>query len=232
VPRLVHPTEEQPLNEDELRPLSSEGNGYNTVPQVPLTKDDMVVWTWLVSKGIANALAGLSQMVGHWISVNSLDLKWLPAKSAAGLLGGSETIGVGIYLTIHGDATGHLLLMHDPKTAFQLIDLQLDLPPGSTQKIEELGRCALGDIGNITGTYFLNTLADSASLLLMPSPPTVIVDTVRAIMNVPLTSIMEKQNNALVVKATFSTDSRQKDGTFMVLPTMDFMRTIMKHSRT
>ena len=146
-------------------------------------------------------------------------------------MGGTDAPGIGIYLSIDGDATGHLLLMHDPRTAFQLVDLQLDLPPGSTQELGEMERCALEDIGNITGTFFLNTLADSANLILMPSPPVVIVDTVRAIMNVPLGFIMEKQEDALVVKATFSTDSRQIDGTFMVLPTMDFMKTILKSAR-
>ncbi len=196
-----------------------------------LTKEEMPVWTWLVSKGIANAMSGLSELVGHEIRVNSLDLKWLPAKDAADLLGGTDTPGVGIHLSIDGDATGHLLLIYDPSIAFQFIDLQLDLPPGPTQIMGEMKRCALADIGNITGTFFLNTLADSAGFVLMPSPPLVIVDTVRAIMNIPLGHIMEKQDNALVVKATFSAGSRQMDGTFMVLPTMDFMQTILKHSK-
>ena len=232
VGNLVRSSREQSLDEGGVQRPPSEDNDFNAAPEVTLTKDDMVLWTWLVSKGIANALSGLSEMVGHLIRVTSLDLRWLSARSAVGLLGGSETRAVGIHLAIHGDATGHLLLIHDPKIAFQLIDLHLDLPPGSTQEIEEMGRCALGDIGNITGTYFLNTLADSASLVLMPSPPTVIVDTVKAIMNVPLTSVMEKQNNALVAKAMFSTDSRQMDGTFMVLPTLDFMKAILQRART
>ncbi|GAG44013.1 unnamed protein product, partial [marine sediment metagenome] len=55
---------------------------------------DMAVWTWLVSKGIANALSGLSQMVGREIRVTSLDLQQLPAKDVTGLLGAPEAIGV------------------------------------------------------------------------------------------------------------------------------------------
>ena len=228
---LTQSTREQVSNKDELGILSGEDDRSNPTLEITLTKDDMTVWTWLVSKGIANALSGLSEMVGHEIRVTSLDIKRLPAKDTAVLLGGTDAPGVGIYLSIDGDATGHLLLMHDPRTAFQLVDLQLDLPPGSTQELGEMERCALEDIGNITGTFFLNTLADSANLILMPSPPVVIVDTVRAIMNVPLGFIMEKQEDALVVKATFSTDSRQIDGTFMVLPTMDFMKAILKNAR-
>ncbi len=100
--------------------------------QLMFTKDETAIWTWMVSKGITNSLSGLSKMVGQEFSVTSLDLKRYPAKDIAMLLGGPEKLVVGIYLTIDGDATGHLMLIHDPKMAFQLIDLQLGLPPGST----------------------------------------------------------------------------------------------------
>ncbi len=170
-------------------------------------------------------------MVGHEIKVTSLDLKQLPAKDAAGLLGGADAPGIGIYLSIEGDATGHLLLIHEPKIAFQFIDLQLGLGLGSTNKIEEMGRSVLGEMGNITGAFFLNILADSADLVLMPSPPSVIVDVVGAIMSVPFGSIEKVQDDAIVVKATFNADERQMEGMFMVLPTMDFMNTVLKRSR-
>lgn len=192
-----------------------------------LTRKQMVVWTGLVSKGISNALRGLSEMVGHQIVVTSLDLKWLPVKDVTGMIGEPEAVGIGIYLSIEGDASGHLLLVHDLDIAFKLIDIQLGLPLGSTDQIGEMERSVLGEMGNITGSFFLNALADSGNMVLMPSPPVVIADLVQAIMNIPLTSIMEKQDDALMVKATFSADNQQLDGIFMVLPTMDFMKTIL-----
>lgn len=206
-------------------PLESRSSGDN--PEMVLSKEKLSVWTWIVSKGISNALLGLSQMVGHDIEATSLDLKWLPAKEVVNLLGGPEATGVGIYLTIEGDATGHLLLLHDTRIAFQLIDMQLGLSQGSTKRIDEMERSVLGEMGNITGSFFLNALADTTNLLLMPSPPAVIVDMIGAIMNVPLTYIMEENDNALVVKATFSADSQQIEGTFMVMPTVEFLNTIL-----
>lgn len=199
--------------------------------QTMFAKEEMSVWTWLVSKGISNALYGLSQMVGHEINVTSLELEQLPAKDAASLMGGPETIVVGIYLAIQGDATGHLMLIHDPKMAFALVDIQLGLPPGSTQKLEEMERSVLGEMGNITGSFFLNAIADATNLVLMPSPPAVIVDMVGAVMDIPLTFIMQKQDDVIVAKTTFSTANRQISGTFMILPTMDFLNAILKTSR-
>ncbi len=201
-------------------------------PRQVLTSKNMAVWTGLVSRGISNALRGLSQMVGYQIMVTSPDLKWLPVKDVTNMIGGPEEVGIGIYLAIEGDATGHLLLMHDINIAFKLIDIQLGLPQGTTEHIGEMESSVLGEMGNITGSFFLNALADSGNMLLMPSPPVVMADLVRAIINIPLTLIMEKQDNALMVKATFSADSQQMDGTFMVLPTMDFMTAILDRQTT
>ncbi len=199
--------------------------------QLMFTKDETAIWTWMVSKGISNSLSGLSEMVGQELKVTSLDLKRYPAKDCAMLLGGPENLVVGIYLTIDGDATGHLMLIHDPKIAFQLIDLQLDLPPGSTHELEEMGRSVLGEMGNITGSFFLNALADASGLNLMPSPPAVMIDMAGAILGIALTKIMQEQDDVLVIRATFGADSQQFDGTFMVLPTSDFMKVILKNPK-
>ncbi len=198
--------------------------------QQTLTKDEMAIWTWLVSKGIANSLSGLSQMVEEELTVSALDVKYFPAKDAVSLVGGAENIVVGIYLTIHGDATGHLMLIHDPKIAFDLIDTQLGLSPGSTQNLGEMERSVLGEMGNITGSFFLNALADATNLTLTPSPPVVMVDMAGAILGIALTEIMQEQDDVLAVKATFGTATQQIDGTFLVMPTMDFLRVILRHA--
>ena len=120
-----------------------------------------------------------------------------------------------------------LLLVHDPEIAFQLIDIQMDLPAGSTQRIGEMERSVLGEMGNVTGGFFLNTLADMTGLSLLPSPPSVIVDTVGAILSIPLNFLMDKQEEALAVKTTFSAGTRQIHGTFLILPTAEFMKTVL-----
>jgi chemotaxis protein CheC len=191
----------------------------------------MTVWTWLVSRGISNALSGLAQMIGCDLQVTSLDLKWLPAQNVIDMLGGPEVTVVGIYLTLEGDATGHIMMLHDTKIAFQLIDMQLGMPKGSTETLDEMSYSVLGEMGNITGSFFLNALADSTSLVLMPSPPSVIIDMVGAVMTVPLSLIMEESDNALIVKANFSANDQDLEGTFMVMPTIEFLNTLLNNQK-
>ena len=223
---------EQIINDKYNIERSLAGAGDTVIlPENLLTRDNLSVWTWLVSKGISNALSGLSQMIGEEIIVSSIDMKWLPAKRVVDTLGGPENTIVGIYLSIEGDATGHLLLLYDTNIAFQLIDMQLGLPKGSTREMDEMEYSVLGEMGNITGSYFLNALADTTSMVLMPSPPSVLVDMVGAVINVPLTFIMEENDNALVVKANFRVNDSDLDGTFMVLPTMSFVSTLLNNPK-
>jgi chemotaxis protein CheC len=200
------------------------------VQQLPLTKDELSIWTWLVSRGISNSLAGLSQMVGEELSVSSLDVKHYPAKDAVNLVGGVDKIVVGIYLTISGDADGHLMLIHTPKIAFDLIDSQLGQPLGSTSEMGEMERSVLGEMGNITGSFFLNALADATNLYLTPSPPVVMVDMAGAIMQIALSEIMQEQDTVLAIRASFGTNSQLIDGTFLILPTLSFLQVILKNA--
>ncbi len=198
--------------------------------QLLVTKDEAAIWTWLVSRGITSSLSGLSEMVGQELVVNSLDVRQLPVKDATALLGGPENPVIGIYLTIHGDATGHLMLVHEQRMAFELIDIQMDLPAGSTQRLEEMEYSILGEMGNITGAFFLNALADANDLSLTPSPPKVITDSAKDILNIALAEITEVQDSVLVIKAIFGNENRQIEGIFMVLPTSSFMEVILKRS--
>lgn len=219
---------ENDLVENQLYGLEKQHNGQTgqTLTR-PLSKEDIAIWTSLVSKGISNALYGLSMMVRHQMAVTSLALKWLPVKEASSVICGPDEKGVGIYLSIEGDARGHLLLMHDLQMAYRMIDIQLGLPAGSTIHMGDMERSILGEMGNVTGAFFLNALADATNLVLLPSPPAVMTDLARAMVNLPLSCILEGQEEALTVNATFAADNAQLDGKFIIMPTTGFMNTII-----
>jgi len=93
-------------------------------------------------------------------------------------------------------------------------------------------RSVIGEVGNITGGFFLNALADATELTLLPSPPSVMVTKVGVILEVALSSLMLKQSTTLVAKSTFGTASREIDGTFIILPTSGFMMTLINKMKT
>lgn len=184
-------------------------------------------WIACAEKGIANAISGLSRMVGQEAEIISLGARKVAAKEAAGLLGGPEVNTIGIYLGIDGCATGHLMLVYNPKTALQLVDMLMEVEPGSTKSLGDMERSALGEIGNIMGSYFVNAVADTTDLRLQISPPAVMIDMAGAILDAILAEIMRETNQIVVVETTFDIRNRQVDGMFFVFPSADLRRILL-----
>ena len=178
----------------------------------------------LVLLGSQNAIAGLSEMVGLEIQMTTISARQIPVDQVPDLFGGREQMAVAVYLAVSGAAEGHMFLLYTPKTAMGLIDLLLGEEPGTTKEISEMESSALGEMGNIMGSFYLNALGDASGLVLMPSPPAVIMDMAGSILDVAFADILEEPDDALVVEVIFSTADQEVTGNFIVLPSPDFLR--------
>ena len=201
------------------------------VEQNVLLDEQLIACSGLVSKGSLNAITGLSQMLGQEIQVHSLNPRRVPVEQLAEIVGGRESINVGVYLAVSGSGTGHMFLMFPPKTAMELIDMLMGEPPGTTQHLDEMEESVMAEMGNIMGSFFLNALADAAGLQLTPSPPAVMMDMAGSILDVALANILEGSNDALVIETKFGTADREIDGILLVLPSPELLSLLLEHLR-
>ncbi|MBN1368582.1 MAG: chemotaxis protein CheC [Dehalococcoidales bacterium] len=176
----------------------------------------------VLKRGMSNAVTGLSQMVGREIKIASLNIRRIPVKDISDLFGGPEAIIVGVYLQICGNSNGHMIAVYKPQTAFDLVDLLLGQPAGSTKDLSEMERSVLGEVGNIMGSFFLNHLANSTGIELQPSPPAVLMDMAGAILDVATASVLEYSDHTFVIETIFETSDGQVAGTFLVMPVPGF----------
>ena len=188
-------------------------------------------WTDLVSLGTRHAMAGLSEMLGEEITVSSFALKRTPVAELANVVGGAEVDAVGIYLTVTGAANGHLMLIYEPRIAYAFVDLLMGQPADTTQELDEMGRSALGEMGNIIGAFFLNAIADATGLELMPSPPAVMTDMAGALLDVVTAEILLRQDDTYVAETTFTTADREIEGQFMVMPSEELLNVLLESSK-
>lgn len=187
-------------------------------------------WAELVGQGTQNAVSGLSEMVGVHIRITALDLRVIPVARAADLVGGPENEVVVTYVGITGGATGHIMLVYPYRVAFGLVDMLIGEEPGTTQELGEVEASALQEMGNITGSFFLNSMADNTGMRLMPTPPTVLIDMAGAILDLALGEIMVDRDEIFAMETIFSTDDRDINGTLLVLPTAEFMDVMIKQN--
>ncbi|MFN8639433.1 MAG: chemotaxis protein CheC [Dehalococcoidia bacterium] len=187
----------------------------------------MQKWADLVSLGTANAMAGLSQMIGQEIEVRDFELERVPVASISEYVGGAEAQSVGIYLTVTGAADGHLMLIYEPRVAFAFVDLLMMQPPDTTTEMSPMATSALGEMGNVIGAFFLNAIADATGLSLRPSPPTVMTDMAGALLDVVTADILLYSDDTYLADTTFATADRDITGAFFVIPSQGLLEAIL-----
>ncbi len=202
----------------------------NRIADIALNKDEMKLWSSLALKGIDNAMSGLATMVNQEVRMSSLSLKQVPARDASDLVGGADKLVIGIYLAFEGDASGHLMLVHQPDVALAIIDMLMGQEPGTTADLDEMEQSALGEMGNVIGSAFLNATADALDMRLVPMPPEVILDMAGAILDVALAEILQQTDDIIVAEASFGSADRQVRGTFLVIPSFNFLRAILSRA--
>jgi len=199
-----------------------------------LTRNQVTVWTWLVSKGVSNSVQRLSSMVGQRLSVNFLDIVDHRISEISSFLDGTEEPRVGVHLTVDGVQACHMMVLLNPRIALTLIDMQLEQPIGTTQQIDalpELEMSVLGEMGNIMGSFFLNELSNATGLMLMSSTPTVLVNTVGNIFQDAWSRHPFDDETALITNSTYSAPHLNIEGGFVIVPTKGFVRTVATQAK-
>ncbi|MGE5594367.1 MAG: chemotaxis protein CheC [Betaproteobacteria bacterium] len=114
----------------------------------------------------------LSDMIGRKIEMSVPDVCFVACRDIAKAPKHSveePTVGVRIGLT--GDVTGDVILIFPRASAYRLVDVLMGNKPGTTTSLTEMGGSALCEVGNLAGSFFLNSLAEATGLRAMPAPP-------------------------------------------------------------
>lgn len=182
----------------------------------------------IAGKGVNHAADGFSGMIGRKIHVNNPSAKLVPVLTIPEIAGRPDDDAVGIYLRFEGDVNGQIMMIIPFGKAMELIDLIMGVPAGTTQHLGSLERSALGELGNICGSFFLNSIASVTQAKFHPTPPVVMVDMVAAILDVVVATTGGISEQALLVQASFMDGLRCVEADFWVLPDMNSLNDLIE----
>ena len=188
------------------------------ITEKPQVNFNLADWTKLAKDGSTMAVSGLSKMLNNDLSITALSIEEVSRRNVAGLIGRADKNVIGIYLLFSGHSSGQILLTFDPETAYELVDIAMGSPIESTHILGEMERSVLGEMGNIVGAFFLNSVADCAGLRLMPSPPAVVQGPAGAMMGAVLAKVSKGVDSVFVIKLMFHSATKEIEGHFLVLP--------------
>jgi chemotaxis protein CheC len=163
--------------------------------------------------GSGNAATALSKMLGRAVELAVPRALALPLADAVDAVGPAEATRSAVVLPIFGDLDAIVLLLFSEADAATLCGL-LGVEAGT-----EWGDSALGEIGNILGTSYINALASLAGLSIEPRPPHVVADMLGAIVASLLTETVGETDIALVLDSELDVQGVACSMSFLLLPT-------------
>ena len=184
----------------------------------------------LARLGVQHAIGGLSQMVGEDLDYTEPILYSVPVLKVPEFIGGPENEAVGVYLRAYGEASGQFMLILPIAKALEFVDMLMDEPPGTTQELDDMGKSALAEMGNLSGTFFLNAVAEVTGLETMPSEPAVMFDMVAAILGVIVATSAEHVDEILIIKTSLMHGDHNVPADFWYIPDMNAIEALEKKS--
>jgi chemotaxis protein CheC len=175
----------------------------------------------LANIGSGTASTALSIMLGRSVDISVPTAKALPFADAVDAAGPAEQEITGIVLGIVGDMTGTVLLLIPPADADAMCRM-LGVEP-----TDELALSALGEIGNIVGTSYINALASMTGMHIEPTPPATATDMLAAIVESVLAGHALSSDVALMLDSNLLVEGEDCSISFLLVPDADGIATVL-----
>ena len=177
--------------------------------------------------GAGNSATALSQIINRRIDMNVPKVALVPLDSVPDLVGGPDTIVVGVFLRVYGKAPGNILFLLPQKSAVYLVDTLMGKSHGDTEKLDFMDESALMEIGNILAGAYLNAFFTFTNISMLPSIPALAMDMAGAILNVVLVQLGQMGDTAMVIETEFLSEDDGINGHFFLVPDPGSLETII-----
>lgn len=166
----------------------------------------------LANVGSGNASTALSGMLGRSVDISVPKAQALPFAEAVEAAGPAEQDITGIVLGIVGEMNGTVLLLVPPADADKICRMLGVEPDG------EYALSALGEIGNIVGTSYINALAAMTGMDIEPTPPATATDMLGALVASVLAGQAHAGDIALMLDSNLVVEGEDCSISFFLVP--------------
>lgn len=179
--------------------------------------------------GAGHAATALSQMTHRRIMISVPKIYVSHVDELPEQLGDPRGAVAGVLMHVMGDLTGRTLLLLPEVNAKVLCDLLLSRPIGTTQALGVLEQSALKEAGNILGAAYLNALSDFMKMMLLPSVPSLVMDTAGAVVSSACLDFGRERDYVFCMETEFefAEADRVLPGYLLLLPDLVSLRAIL-----
>jgi chemotaxis protein CheC len=176
--------------------------------------------------GAGNATTALSALLNfERVDMYVPEVNLCPLSDIPDMMGGAERPVLGVYIKAPGDISFYTVFLMEFESAQSLVK---SLTGNDYPVTEEMGRSVLLEVGNIVTAAYLNALAFMTNMTFLPDPPVLAVDMAGAILGTVLAEANVAEDYILVLKTAFSTAAGNVEGSFLIIPDLDALDTVVQ----
>lgn len=180
------------------------------------------------SIGTGNAATALSAVLGRKIEMTLPEVKLVGFDKAIEELGGPEKIVVGVLTEISGEVNGIMLFLQNMEFINIVLETLLQKKINDFQEIDSLDISAMTEVGNIIISSYVNAMSDLTGIKMQLSVPSISMNMLGGIMNVPMTMYGYTMDKLMTINGTFKCDDEEVYSRLLMLPDVESLVYIMK----
>ena len=162
--------------------------------------------------GSGNAATALAGMLGQSVDLHVPTALALELADAVDAVGNAEDAVNAVIIGVFGDLDATVLLLFDPESAETLCSLL------GVEGDPEMAMSALGEIGNILGSSYVQAMGSMTALHMEPHPPIAMTDMLGAIVASVLAVTAADTDLALLLDSRMTVDGTACKFGFLFVP--------------
>ena len=170
------------------------------------------------SIGTGNAATSLSQILGKAVRITLPEVRIMEYNEAIEWIGGPETVTAGVLVKMGGQLNGIMLSVQQLDFVNMVLASMLGTHIEDYSQLDEMGRSALIEIGNIMISTFINALSSLANISVDLTVPAFALDMQGAILAVPMAEYGGASDYIMTIGGNLSCEGREMPCRLLLSP--------------
>jgi chemotaxis protein CheC len=179
--------------------------------------------------GAGHAATALAQLTESPIMISVPTAVFSGAETLQRQLAAVPQPVAAVVMGMLGQLSGTTALVFPRPTVVRLAEMMMRRPSGSCQVLTELETSAIREAGNILSGAYMNAMSDFLGLLLLPSPPVLVIDHAAAVVEHVVGGVAAPSRSVLCVETEFMIRNQDEAfrGFFLMLPDPASLRVML-----
>ena len=180
------------------------------------------------SIGTGNAATALSTLLKREVRITLPEVRIMGYNEAIEWIGGPEAVTAGVLVRMSGQMNGIMLSVQQLEFVNLVLESMVGTKISGYEELDDMGRSALVEVGNITISTFINALSGLSDISLELTVPAFAVDMQGAILAVPMAEYCGTSDYLMTIGGNFVCDNKQVPCRLLLSPDIRSLNFLLK----